>query len=294
MKAVIPAAGLGTRLLPATKSMPKEMLPVVDKPVIQYVVEEAVASGCDEILLVTGRGKRAIEDHFDRSFELEHHLAARGKDDLLARVRDVSDLATLHYVRQAEPKGLGDAVLCARRFVGDQPFAVLLGDDIVLGGKDEGPVTGQLLDLHRRMDGASAFSVMDVPRDEIGRYGSLDGEPVEGEEGVWRVKDLVEKPEPADAPSTLATMGRYVFDAAIFDHLDQTKPGKGGEVQLTDAMAAMARDAPMYALEFGGTRLDVGTVEGFVEANVAMAMRRKDVDPELEERLRGMLGGGGP
>lgn len=282
MKAVIPAAGLGTRLLPATKSMPKEMLPVVDKPVIQYVVEEAIAAGAEDILLVTGRGKRAIEDHFDHSFELEERLRERGKDDLYERTREISELAHVHYVRQPEPKGLGHAILCARRFVGDDPFLVLLGDDIVT---DSVTPSRQLRDTYEER-GAPAFSVMQVPRAEIGKYGSTVGEELPDRPGTYRVEDVVEKPDPEEAPSTLATMGRYVFTPRIFDYIEKTPPDEGGEIQLTDAMAAQAREEEMYAVEFEGTRLDVGTVEGFLEANVEMALRRDDVRDSTLALLR--------
>lgn len=285
MKAVIPAAGLGTRLLPATKSMPKEMLPVLDKPMIQYVVEEAVASGIDEILIVTGRGKRAIEDHFDASFELEHHLAAQGKDDRLERVRDISDMARIHYVRQREPLGLGHAVLCSRQFVGEDDFAVLLGDDIFYGGP---PVTRQLLGVYEDVD-APVFGVMDVPREEISRYGSIDGEPAPGRDGVYRVRDIVEKPSPEAAPSTLASMGRYIFTPRIFDHIEETPEGHGGEIQLTDAMARMAKKEEMFASTFEGRRLDVGNRLGFLEANVALALEDEDLAPAFAEVLRAEL-----
>lgn len=285
MKAVIPAAGLGTRLLPATKSMPKEMLPVLDKPVIQYVVEEAVASGIDEILIVTGRGKRAIEDHFDASFELEHHLQAQGKHERLERVQDITDMARIHYVRQREPLGLGHAVLCSRQFVGDDNFAVLLGDDIFYGGP---PVTQQLLDVYEDVR-APVFGVMDVPRDEISRYGSIEGEPVEGYDDRFRVRDIVEKPSPDEAPSTLASMGRYVFTPEIFDHIEDTPKGHGGEIQLTDAMARMAQKGEMYAATFTGRRLDVGNRLGFLEANVALGLEDDEIAPALEEILQAEL-----
>ncbi len=287
MKAVIPAAGLGTRLLPATKSMPKEMLPVVDKPVIQYVVEEAVESGCDEILIITGRGKRAIEDHFDKSFELEHHLEADGKTELLARVRDVSEIAKIHYVRQPEPEGLGDAVLHARQFVDEEPFAVLLGDNIIYDGN---PITRELLDLHDET-GGPCFSVMQVPKEEINRYGAVDGKLVDEDEGVYEVHDIIEKPPVEEAPSTVATMGRYVFTPRIFDVLDETEPGHGGEIQLTDAMAHIARNETMHARLFNGTRLDVGNVHGFLYANLVLGLREDEIGPdEVQEILDGHQG----
>ncbi|MGQ0536682.1 MAG: UTP--glucose-1-phosphate uridylyltransferase GalU [Methanobacteriota archaeon] len=282
MKAVIPAAGLGTRFLPATKSMPKEMLPILDKPVIQYVVEEAVASGIDDILIVTGRGKRAIEDHFDHSVELEARLSAQGRKDEVRRVREISEMATIHYIRQPEPRGLGDAVLRARKFAGGEQFAVLLGDDILI---DSSPATRQLVDVVRETDG-SAVTVLRVPRDRVSNYGIVSGRAVPGRAGLHRVDTLVEKPAPAAAPSDLAIMGRYVFGPEIFDYLAKTDPGHGGEVQLTDAMAAMARAHPMFACEFRGTRLDVGSIFGFLEANLQFALGRPDLAPDVRTLLR--------
>jgi UTP--glucose-1-phosphate uridylyltransferase len=280
MKAVIPAAGLGTRCLPATKSMPKEMLPVVDRPVIQYVVEEAVASGCDQILIVTGRGKRSIEDHFDKSFELEHHLAEDGKHDVLDEVQAISDLARVHYVRQPEPEGLGDAILCAREFVGKDPFAVLLGDDIMVN--DVRP-TQQLANAYEDT-GNAAISVMPVEREGIQNYGAIDPEPVD--DTKHRVQDMVEKPDPDEAPSQLASIGRYVFEPSIFNALDAIEPGHGGELQLTDAIAHLARRDPVYAVPYHGERLDVGSTEGFLKANLRLASRdknlRKALDSEIE------------
>lgn len=286
MKAVIPAAGLGTRLLPATKSMPKEMLPVVDKPVIQYVVEEAVASGCDEILIVTGRGKRAIEDHFDHSFELEHHLQKKGKKELLEQMEAISEIAEIQYVRQKIPMGLGHAVLCAKRFIGDEPFAVLLGDDIFHGTT---PCTKQLVEIHEQTR-CSAFAVQNVAREQISRYGAVDAEAMGDREGLYRVKSIVEKPSPEKAPSTLATMGRYVFTPRLIEELEHTKPGHGGEIQLTDAMASLIGKEMLYAWEFEGERLDVGSVQGFLEANVTLGLARKDVGPEVRAVLERLLG----
>jgi UTP--glucose-1-phosphate uridylyltransferase len=286
MKAVIPAAGLGTRLLPATKSMPKEMLPVVDKPVIQYVVEEAVAAGCEEILIVTGRGKRSIEDHFDHSFELEHHLKEKGKKDLLEEMERISEMADIQYVRQKVPKGLGHAVLCAKKFIRDEPFAVLLGDDIFHGAT---PCTKQLVDIHSETR-CSVFAVKDVPREEIGRYGAVSGEAMNHKKGLYRVQGIIEKPKPDEAPSTLATMGRYVFTADILDELEQTQPGHGGEIQLTDAMATLAEKQMVYAWEFEGKRLDVGSVEGFLEANLALGLERQDIKGKVQDLLDRFLG----
>jgi UTP--glucose-1-phosphate uridylyltransferase len=265
--------------------MPKEMLPVVDKPVIQYVVEEAVDAGCEEILLVTGRGKRAIEDHFDKSFELEHHLADDGKTDRLERVQAISDLAKIHYVRQPEPEGLGDAVLHARQFVDGEPFAVLLGDNIFLDS--ETSPTEDLIDLHEA-SGGSCFSVMDVPREEISRYGCIDGRSIDDRPGVHEVEGLVEKPPVDEAPSTLAAMGRYVFTPEIFDILEDTSPGHGGEVQLTDAMAELVRTDGLLAREFEGMRLDVGNVEGFLEANLVLGQHRGLV--EISDLEMGSIG----
>lgn len=272
MKAVIPAAGLGTRMLPATKSMPKEMLPVVDKPVIQYVVEEAVEAGFDEILIVTGRGKRAVEDHFDYSVELEAFLKMKGKEEQLRQTKAISELADIHYVRQKEPLGLGHAILCAKTFVGGDDFAVLLGDDIFLGSPSP---TKALAKVHREFS-APCFAVLEVARSEISRYGSIKPERVR--DGLHRVRGMVEKPKPEDAPSLLAAMGRYVFTPDIFGLLAKTKPGVGGEIQLTDAMAKLAARREMYAVETDCRRLDVGSLEGFIEANVYMALRRKDMD----------------
>lgn len=271
MKAVIPAAGMGTRILPATKSMPKEMLPVVDKPVIQYVVEEAVASGIDDILIVTGRGKRAIEDHFDRSVELELHLESKGQDDAAKRVRAISDMATIHYVRQPDPLGLGHAVLMAQRFVGNEPFAVLLGDDIVL---DRVPATRQLMDVHK-VTGKSVLSVMNVPDDEVHKYGiavpSDSPKPVPGCPDVSQILGLMEKPQLRDAPSRSASIGRYVLTPAIFEQLHSVKRGHGGEIQLADAIHQLAGIDTVHAATFRGTRLDVGSIAGFIAANIRLA-----------------------
>jgi UTP--glucose-1-phosphate uridylyltransferase len=279
MKAIIPAAGLGTRCLPATKSMPKEMLPVVDRPVIQYVVEEAVEAGCEDILIVTGRGKRSIEDHFDKSFELEHHLAEQGKTEELERVQAIGELARVHYVRQPEPRGLGDAILCAERFVGEDPFAVLLGDDIMRA--DTTP-TEQLLDAYRE-HGAPAISVMEVAASAVDRYGIVDPDPVE--DGLVEIDDMVEKPAPDQAPSQLASIGRYVFEPSIFDALREITPGKGGELQLTDAIAHLARARDVLAVQYGGQRLDVGSIEGFLEANLRLAADHEGLDDKLRTAI---------
>jgi UTP--glucose-1-phosphate uridylyltransferase len=285
-KAVIPAAGLGTRFLPATKAQPKEMLPVVDKPAIQYVVEEAVTAGLDDVLMVTGRGKRALEDHFDHAVELERQLAASGKEDLLAAVRGVSQLASMHYVRQGQPLGLGHAVGCARYHVGDEPFAVLLGDDII--GEDE-RLLSEMVDLSAET-GRSVIAVMEFGDEELSKYGVIAGEPDPDREGVYHVTDMVEKPGKANAPSNLCIIGRYVLTADIFGHIAATKAGRGGEIQLTDAMKAQARDEPIRAIKFTGTRYDVGSKQDYLRATVELAAARADLGPEFREFLRGFAG----
>lgn len=278
-KAVIPAAGLGTRFLPATKSQPKEMLPVVDKPSIQYVIEEAVAAGLDDILVITGRGKQAIEDHFDRNFELEHRLEQAGKHDLLKEVQAATDIAEIHYVRQRDPLGLGHAVSVARRHVGDEPFAVLLGDDMMV---DEAALLRSMLDAFERFD-ASVVALMEVAPEEISSYGCAEVEPVDGD--VVRVRSLVEKPPAADAPSNLAVIGRYVFTPAIFDVLEGTRPGAGGEIQLTDAIATLASTEGVYGRTFENGRYDIGQKVDFLRANLELALDR----PELSADVAAML-----
>ncbi|MFD9128107.1 UTP--glucose-1-phosphate uridylyltransferase [Kitasatospora sp. NPDC059571] len=283
-KAVVPAAGLGTRFLPATKATPKEMLPIVDKPAIQYVVEEAAAAGLADVLVVTGRGKRAVEDHFDRNTELEAALAARGDLARLDLVRASADLAAVHYVRQGVPRGLGDAVLCAAPHVGDEPFAVLLGDDLVDPAE---PLLDAMMRLREEF-GGSVLALADVGPREIGRYGCAAVEPVR--DGVVRVTDLVEKPEPGRAPSTLAVIGRYVLDPAVFDVLAKTGPGRGGEIQLTDALRTLARDpgtgGPVHAVVFTGRRYDTGDCGEYLRAVVQFACRRDDVGPAFRRWLR--------
>ncbi|CAN5268917.1 UTP--glucose-1-phosphate uridylyltransferase GalU [soil metagenome] len=281
-KAVIPAAGLGTRFLPATKAQPKEMLPLVDKPAIQYVVEEAVRAGLDDILLVTGRGKRALEDHFDQAVELERQLAATGKEDLLAAVQAVSNLALIHYVRQGKPLGLGHAIGCARHHVGDEPFAILLGDDLI--GEDE-RLLQRMVDVSEDT-GRSVIAVMEFGDEELSRYGVVAAEPDPDHEDVWRVTDLVEKPGKANAPSNLCIIGRYVLTPDIFGHISQTKPGRGGEIQLTDAMRAQSRDEPIRAIKFTGVRHDVGLKQGYLRATVMLAAEREDLGPEFKAFLR--------
>lgn len=270
-KAVIPAAGLGTRFLPATKATPKEMLPIVDKPTIQYIIEEALASGIEDILIITGRSKRAIEDHFDRSIELELNLEAAHKEQELEMVRKISDIR-IHYIRQKEPRGLGHAILCAQQFIGDEPFAVLLGDDVV---DSRVPALKQLIDVYERT-GASVLGVQEVPQDKVSAYGIVASQPT-GEKRTFTVQDMVEKPKIEDAPSRLAVLGRYVINPEIFPILEHTAPGRGNEIQLTDALKVLAKEQPMYAYNFEGRRYDVGDKQGFLEATVEMALKRADL-----------------
>jgi UTP--glucose-1-phosphate uridylyltransferase len=281
-KAVFPAAGLGTRFLPATKASPKEMLPLVDKPLIQYGVEEAIASGIEQVILVTGRGKTAIEDHFDVSKELEMLLEEKGKKQLLREVREISSMVDFAYVRQKEALGLGHAILCARHLVGDEPFAVCLGDDII---DSRVPAMRQLIDVYRRYH-ASVLAVVRVPRTQISAYGVIDPERM-GEERLYRVRDLVEKPTVERAPSELAVIGRYVLTPAVFGRLAETRPGKGGEIQLTDGLHALLADEPIYAVEVEGDRYDAGDKLGFLKATVSFALKR----PELREEFRKFLKG---
>ena len=274
-KAIIPAAGLGTRFLPATKAQPKEMLPVVDKPALQYIIEEAVQSGVEEILIITGRNKTSIENHFDKSVELELELERQGKDDLLAEVREISNMANIHYIRQKEPRGLGHAIYCAKSFIGKEPFAVLLGDDIVYAPK---PCLKQMIEVYDRYQ-ASILGVQEVERKDVSKYGIIDG--VQLEERVYRVKGLVEKPDIGQAPSRIAILGRYIISPAIFDILAHTKPGKGGEIQLTDALQGLADKESIYAYIFEGRRYDVGDKQGFLEATIEFALRREDLRKEF-------------
>ncbi|MCT2195570.1 UTP--glucose-1-phosphate uridylyltransferase GalU [Paenibacillus sp. p3-SID1389] len=274
-KAIIPAAGLGTRFLPATKAMPKEMLPIVDKPTIQYIVEEAVASGIEDIIIVTGKGKRAIEDHFDTSFELEYNLNEKGKYQLLEEVRKSSEMADIHYIRQKEPKGLGHAIWCARKFVGDEPFAVLLGDDIV---ESEVPCLKQMIDVYSEHQ-ASIVGVQPVSWDEVSRYGIVD--PAAVRDRVYEAKQLVEKPEVGQAPSNLAIMGRYILTPAIFDILDNQRIGVNGEIQLTDAISRLGETERVLAYHFEGTRHDVGEKLGFIKTSIHYALE----NPELRDEL---------
>lgn len=279
-KAVLPAAGLGTRFLPASKASPKEMLPLVDKPLIQYVVEEAVACGITDIIIVTGRGKRAIEDHFDVSFELEASLKDKGKDDILRDVRAISDMANFWYVRQAEARGLGHAVACARSMVGDEPFAVLLADDIIHGRQT---ALAQMMEVYREF-GTSVIGLQAVPKPDVVHYGVIASEPVRP--GLHRVVDLVEKPQPEDAPSNLSVIGRYILDPAIFTALDETTEGAGGELQLTDALKLMLRGRVIHGLELQGERFDAGSKLGFLMATVALGMDSPELGPAFRAFLR--------
>ncbi|MYQ77552.1 MULTISPECIES: UTP--glucose-1-phosphate uridylyltransferase GalU [unclassified Streptomyces] len=284
-KAVIPAAGLGTRFLPATKATPKEMLPVVDKPAIQYVVEEAVAAGLHDVLMVTGRNKRPLEDHFDRNYELEGALTRKGDADRLRKVRESTDLATMHYVRQGDPRGLGHAVLCAAPHVGDEPFAVLLGDDLI---DPRDPLLSRMTEIQER-EGGSVIALMEVPPAMIHQYGCAAVEAT-AEADVVRVTGLVEKPEPADAPSNLAIIGRYVLDPAVFEILRRTEPGRGNEIQLTDALQLLAEDekagGPVHGVVFKGRRYDTGDRSDYLRAIVRLACERDDLGPEFRSWLR--------
>ena len=282
-KAIIPAAGLGTRFLPATKAQPKEMLPIVDKPTIQYIIEEAVASGIEEILIITGRNKKCIEDHFDKSIELEIQLEKTGKTELLELVRNVSDLVNIHYIRQKEPKGLGDAIYCAKTFVGNEPFAVLLGDDIV---DSEVPCLKQLIDCYSEYK-TSILGVQMVNQEEVNKYGIIDGIHIENR--VYKVKDLVEKPSVEESPSNIAILGRYIITPQIFDILASTPPGKGGEIQLTDALKTLVSQEPMYAYNFQGKRYDVGDKMGFLEATIEFALKKNELKDKLSEYLQNKI-----
>jgi UTP--glucose-1-phosphate uridylyltransferase len=278
-KAVVPAAGLGTRFLPATKAQPKEMLPVVDRPAIQYVVEEAVRAGIDDILIITGRGKRSLEDHFDRSIELEASLDAAGKLEELDEIRRLADLADIHYVRQGEALGLGHAVSVARKHVGDHPFAVMLGDDIM---DERFRVLEQMIAAHADT-GSSVIAVKRFQIEEMSAYGCVDAEPAD--DGLVRLRGIVEKPKPVDAPSDLAVVGRYVFTPEIFDALDRTKPGVGGEIQLTDAIALLLEDQPVHGFVFEHGRFDIGKKLDYLRATVELALDRDDLGPEFASYL---------
>lgn len=277
-KAIIPAAGMGTRFLPATKAMPKEMLPIVDRPTIEYIVEEAIDSGIEDIIIVTGKGKRAIEDHFDRNLELEQHLIEKGKYELLEKVNKSSKV-NIHYIRQKEPRGLGHAVWCARKFIGDEPFAVLLGDDIV---RAEVPCTRQLIAQYERFGGA-VIGVQQVPAEETHRYGIID--PVKQEGNVYTVRRFVEKPSFGTAPSDLAIMGRYVLTPEIFAFLGEQQVGAGGEIQLTDAIEKLNTVQPVYAYDFEGTRYDVGEKLGFILTTIEFALQDEELGPAIRKKL---------
>ena len=279
-KAIIPAAGLGTRFLPATKAQPKEMLPIVDKPTIQYIIEEAVESGIEQILIITGRNKRAIEDHFDKSVELESELKKKGKEELLELVEGISNMAEIYYIRQKEPKGLGHAIGCARTFVGNDPFAVMLGDDVV---DSRVPCLKQLINCYNEYK-TTILGVQKVPKEDVHKYGVVKGLTIE--DRVYKVKDLIEKPKLEEAPSNVAILGRYIISPNIFDILEYTKPGKGGEIQLTDALKTLAKEEAMYAYEFEGRRYDVGDKLGFLEATVEYALKRPELRGPFLEYLK--------
>jgi UTP--glucose-1-phosphate uridylyltransferase len=288
-KAVILAAGLGTRFLPATKATPKEMLPVIDKPAIQYVVEEAVAAGLDDVLMVTGRNKRPVEDHFDRAYELEEALAAKGDQERLRKVRESSELATVHYVRQGDPRGIGHAVLCARQHVGHEPFAVLLGDDLI---DPRDPLLATMIDVRRRL-GGSVIALIEVDLEQIHLYGCAAVAPAAGEPGnVVRVTDLVEKPSRAEAPSGLAVIGRYLLDPAVFDVLRETPPGRNGEIQLTDALRVLAGGGSVHGVLFSGRRYDTGDRADYLRSIVRLACDREDLGPDFREWLKGFVDNG--
>lgn len=285
-KAIIPAAGMGTRFLPATKAMPKEMLPIVDKPTIQYIIEEAVASGIEDVIIVTGKGKRAIEDHFDHAFELEHSLEQKKKYDLLEKVNQSTDLVDIHYIRQKEPKGLGHAVWAARKFIGDEPFAVLLGDDIVENtGKT--PCLKQLIDQYNQTH-SSVIGVQTVDENQTHRYGIVD--PFKKDGRKYQVKDFVEKPTPGTAPSNLAIMGRYILTPEIFKFLAEHEIGAGGEIQLTDAISKLNEIQRVFAYDFEGIRYDVGEKLGFIQTTIEFALKDADLKDELMAYLQTLLG----
>ena len=279
-KAIIPAAGLGTRFLPATKAQPKEMLPIVDKPTLQYIIEECVASGIEEILIITGRNKKSIEDHFDRSVELEMELEKSGKEEMLKMVREISDMVNIHFIRQKEPRGLGHAILCAKTFVGNEPFAVLLGDDVVYN--DNKPCLKQLIDCYEEYK-TSVLGVQTVEPQDVNKYGIVGGLHIE--DRVYKVKNLIEKPAVEEAPSNVAILGRYIITPKIFEILENTKPGKGNEIQLTDALLELIKHEAMYAYDFEGRRYDVGDKLGFLQATVEYALRKKELRDGFIEYL---------
>ncbi len=281
-KAVIPAAGLGTRFLPATKAQPKEMLPIVDKPTIQYIIEEAAAAGIEDIIVVTGRNKRSIEDHFDRSIELEMELEKDGKEDMLSMVKEIPEIANIHFIRQKQPLGLGHAVLTASHFIGDEPFAVMLGDDVVISRK---PCLQQMIEVFDEYQ-TSIVGVQKVSDDVVHKYGIVNGKLVD--ENVYKVKGLVEKPKREEAPSNIAILGRYILTPEIFKYLETQEKGAGGEIQLTDAMRRLAAEQAMYAYIFKGHRYDVGSKIGFLQANIEFALRNPEISGELKEYLENL------
>jgi UTP--glucose-1-phosphate uridylyltransferase len=280
-KAIIPAAGLGTRFLPATKAQPKEMLPLVDTPTIQYIVEEAIQSGIEDIIIVTGRGKRAIEDHFDYSVELESVLERQNKHHIIEEVRSISDMANIHYIRQKEPRGLGHAIWCARKFIGNEPFAVLLGDDIVVS---EEPCLKQLINIFE-LHQSSVLGVQEVPANDVSKYGIVAPINVNYGDGIYQVRTLVEKPKVEDAPSTMAIMGRYILQPEIFEVLEAQQPGAGGEIQLTDAIKTLNERQKVLAYCFNGIRYDVGDKFGFVKATIDFALQRSDLREQVAEYI---------
>lgn len=286
-KAVIPAAGLGTRFLPATKAQPKEMLPIVDKPTIQYIVEEAISAGIESIIIITGRGKRNIEDHFDKSYELESELAKKGNSELLSMVSDISHLVDVFYVRQKEPKGLGHAIGCAKAFIGNEPFAVLLGDDIVVSEK---PAIGQLMEVYEDY-GKTVLGVQRVAKSEVNKYGIVAPAVKSTDYRLHKVIDMVEKPSIEEAPSDMAILGRYIITPEIFDILEHQQPGKGGEIQLTDALKTLCGMQGMYAYEFEGKRYDVGDKLGFLKATVEIALGRDDLKDSFRSYLEEIMKG---
>ena len=283
-KAIIPAAGLGTRFLPATKAQPKEMLPIVDKPTLQYIIEECVASGIEEILIITGRNKKSIEDHFDRSVELEMELEKSGKEEMLKMVREISDMVNIHFIRQKEPRGLGHAILCAKTFVGNEPFAVLLGDDVVYN--DNKPCLKQLIDCYEEYK-TSVLGVQKVAPQDVNKYGIVGGLHIE--DRVYKVKNLIEKPAVEEAPSNVAILGRYIITPKIFEILENTKPGKGNEIQLTDALLELIKHEAMYAYNFEGRRYDVGDKLGFLQATVEYALRKEELRDGFVEYLQTII-----
>jgi UTP--glucose-1-phosphate uridylyltransferase len=284
-KAIIPAAGLGTRFLPATKAQPKEMLPIVDKPAIQYIVEEAIESGIEDIIIVTGRNKRAIEDHFDKSVELELMLEEKGNQEMLKIVQTVSNLVDVHYIRQKQPLGLGHAVLCARKFIGDEPFALLLGDDII---DAKPPCLKQMMDLYEEVL-TSIIAVKEVPWEEVNKYGIIS--PAEGNDKFQYIEDLVEKPDLEQAPSNLAVIGRYILQPEIFKILEHCQPGRGGEIQLTDGLRILNQSQPMVAFRHPGKRYDVGDKLGYIEATIEFALQREELQPQLKAYLLELIKG---